>query len=512
MSALIRSNSMFLSRHRVVRRGALIAFTALFFFSAHTAFAEGENITFPIPELGGCESKEQCKTFCDAPGNIESCLAFAEANNLMSAEEAATARKFTGAQTGPGGCQGNECRTYCNNPEHRSECIAFAREHGIHPPEPPRPGPRVDIDEPDIDEDRAMRIVEEFGGPGGCRTKDECRAFCDAEGNMEQCFAFAAEHNLMSATDLERARKMLSEGGPGGCRGRECQTYCEDPANSEVCLQFAEDSGFIEHEEAEKARKFLNTTGPGGCKGRECQTYCEDPAHQNECFEFALENGFISEEDAARMREFMEQGGPHEFEGMPPEGFERNREEFGGPGGCRGSEECSRYCSEHPDECRGFGPSQQGGENRDFGQDRAIDERGFQVPPGLPCATPEECHRLYGENPEQFNEGFTKPFIGPEGTPLNGDGVSPENQFEQYREQYPEQYPEQYREQYQQYQGTDGQFQQYQPPPDGSYPPPDGTTYPPPEEPTRTEPTSRNLSPRNFVASVLSAVANLLGF
>src|SRR3989344_8812206 len=208
----------------------------------------------------------------------------------MSSEEAAQARKFAG-QPGPGGCMGSECRRYCADATHREECVQFAKEHNLTPRGELRPNiRRPEIDEPQIDEERAMRVVEERGGPGGCKTKDECRAFCDAEGNMETCLAFAAEHNLMPPEELERARKMMTTGGPGGCRGMACRAYCENPDHAEVCLAFAEEQGFMPKEEVEKARKLMNATGPRGCRGIECKRRREDPAHQKKCLEVALED------------------------------------------------------------------------------------------------------------------------------------------------------------------------------------------------------------------------------
>ncbi|HEY4522271.1 MAG TPA: hypothetical protein VJH91_01385 [Candidatus Paceibacterota bacterium] len=480
----------------MVRNLALASFALGFLIFASTAFAQGQNIAFPIAELGGCSSKEQCKTYCDDPANIESCVAFAEANGLMSRDEAAQARTFAG-KTGPGGCRGPECRTLCADPAYRAECIAFAREHGLAPPQGPQ------VDEPTIDEDRAMLVVEERGGPGGCRTKDECRAFCDAEGNMEMCLAFAAEHDLMSPQDLERARKMMTAGGLGGCRGMACRAYCENPEHAEACLAFAEEQGFMPKEEAEKARRLMNATGPGGCRGIECKRRCEDPAHQKECFEFAIENGLISEEEAARARAFMQGKGSDEF-GGPPEGFE----EFAGPGRCRGPEECTRYCNEHPEECRGFGPPP--AEGRDFGQDRAMDMRGFEVPSGMQCKTPEECRALYEERAREFRHEDA-----PQGGPF-----PPKREFpDDYGREFNAEYERQYQQQYQQlYEGMGGESQEFRPP-EGYQPPPgDGYQQPPQNyepapgslEPPPSEPTSR-IPASNFVAAVFSIVAQLLG-
>ncbi|PIR82324.1 hypothetical protein COU20_02770 [Candidatus Kaiserbacteria bacterium CG10_big_fil_rev_8_21_14_0_10_59_10] len=465
--------------------------------AASVAFAQGQNVTFPIAELGGCASKEQCKMYCDEPANIAACVSFAEANGLMSPAEAAQARTFAEI-TGPGGCRGRECRAVCADPARRTECMAFAQEHGLMKSPPPQD---LHIEEPGIDEDRAMRIVEERGGPGGCRTKDECHAFCNIESNVEMCLAFAAEHNLMPPQDLERARKMMAEGGPGGCRGVACRTYCENPDHAEECFAFAEAQGLIKPEEVERARKLMNVTGPGGCRGIECKRICEDPARHSECFEFAVQNGFISGEDAARMRSFMEERGPGGFEfAGPPEG----QEGVVGPGGCQGHEECARYCSERPDECGGFGPMP--AESRDFGQDRAMDMRGFEAPPGLPCTTPEECRALYDERRGTFqgemHEGnFEHMRMPPEG-PFPPEGYPGEHsgEFNAEHEQYRMQHDEHYRQYHQQYEGGDGYQEPYLP---ENYE--HDSSAPAADEPTSHLPAS------NFVATVFSIVARLLG-
>ena len=383
--------------------------------AAGIAFAQEQSITFPIAELGGCNSKAECKTYCDAPENNERCLTFAEANGLMSKEETEQARKFVD-QTGPGGCRGNECRSYCSDPAHREECIAFARLHGLDVPRGPSPEEmeqrfreqtdfHPDTNEPNINEEKALRVIAEQGGPGGCKTKDECEAYCEVPEHVDQCLAFAALHELMAPEELERARKMMSEGGPGGCRGRECEAYCENPDHAEECLAFAEEQGFMPKEEIERARKMMNAVGPGGCRGIECKRACEDPAFRKECFEFAVQNGLIPPEEAARMREMMERG---------PEIFgDEMRGQFEGPGGCQGPEECRAYCEEHEEECQefggprgeGFGPPEDGdgrgfGPFHEVGQERAIEMRGFQIPPGAPCKSPEECREYFEKNPE----------------------------------------------------------------------------------------------------------------
>lgn len=473
--------------------------------AASIAYAEERGITFPIADLGGCTSRAECKTYCDDPAHSEVCFSFAESHGMMSSEEVAQARKFSG-QVGPGGCRGGECRSYCSDSANREECVVFAKDHGLTPPPSraemetrirERSEFRPEVDEPSIDEERAMRAVEENGGPGGCSTKDECRAFCDEEGNTEICFAFAEEHTLMSPEDLERARAMMAKEGPGGCKGVQCKTYCENADHSEECLLFAEQEGFIKPEEAMRARKLMNATGPGGCRGKECQQYCEDTSHQKECFEFAVQNGLISEEEAGRVRDFMGEM----RDGGEMNGIEGMRDD--GPGGCNGLEECMRYCSEHPDECKGFGPPPSESNGHDFGQERAIEQRGFEMPQGqMPCKTPEECRALYEEHSSNFRplmdgrkEERAERMQNP---PQYFPGGIPNmpSQFEQRSDsQYQQEYQEQYQQQYQQYEGT------------GSMPPP---SEPPPPN-MESAPQSR-INSASLTASIGVILRSLLGF
>src|SRR3989344_1244452 len=150
-------------------------------FAAGVVFAQeapssrsGQAITFPVVELGGCESKEACHRYCEDPANHEACIDFAEKHNLISEDEITIARKI-GTEKGPGGCVGLACKTYCEDDAHIDECLAFAEANDLIPPE----------------EIAIAKEVRTKGGPGGCRSERECRAYCDAEGHFEECLAFA---------------------------------------------------------------------------------------------------------------------------------------------------------------------------------------------------------------------------------------------------------------------------------------------------------------------------------
>ena len=183
-----------------------------------------------------------------------------------------------------------------------------------------------------------------------CANEQQCREYCDDSANIDQCLAFAEQYNLLSSTEIERARKFQNVGGmgPGGCTSEvECRTYCDDISNIEECLAFAEQNGFMDERELEEARRVAEALRqgaqlPGGCTSKdECETYCGDPENMRECIVFAEQAGFISEEELREAKQVL-------------------RALDAGvsfPGGCRGKQECDAYCEDpnHMEECVNFG-------------------------------------------------------------------------------------------------------------------------------------------------------------
>lgn len=311
---------------------------------------------------GSCQSEDECEAYCDDPGNAETCFDFAVEHELIPEEEQELVRDLL-AGNGPGGCRTRaECEAYCEDPGHTEECVEFADRHGL-----------IDEDEAEI-----ARLVATEGGPGGCYNEESCETYCDEPEHLEECVEFAVEHGFMDEEDAERALATGGE-GPGGCRGRECEDFCEDPGHAVECVEFAVEHGFISEEEAELALTVARDGGPGGCRGeRECRAYCDEPDHGQECFEFGVAHGLIPPEEAERVRKFIDQEGPGGCRGracetycedpehgeecinfaiehgiLPPEEVDRARKglEFmkrGGPGGCRGREECEAFC-QNPD-------------------------------------------------------------------------------------------------------------------------------------------------------------------
>ncbi len=283
-----------------------VSFVISFTIVAHAQTAQSPSdeqvkasgIVFPIAELGNCASKDACLDYCNIPGNMPACIKYAKDHGLMNSDEANRAEKF-------------------------------------------------------------KEKLDKGEGPGGCKSPQECKAFCENVSNIEVCTKFAKEHGVNNP-DIERGEKIaayIKSGGqtPGGCNSKEaCETYCSDFRHAEECFQFAEKAGLtqVKVEVPGKAegrfegglppgqfQKFLEAIKkgetPGGCKSKEeCEKYCSDPAHRDECINFAEKVGLIPTDQAEKIKQL---GGK-------------------GPGDCNSPESCKAYCADaaHHDECYKF--------------------------------------------------------------------------------------------------------------------------------------------------------------
>ncbi|MDP2741429.1 MAG: hypothetical protein Q8O66_01935 [bacterium] len=284
------------------------------------------NVQYPVQELGNCEDKTACRSYCDNPANENACLDFALKNNLMSEEEVSRAKKFLKASDdGPGGCKNkNECEEYCNSISHIDECISFAEKNNLIPQE-------------ELEETKKVQSAIKRGvKPPACGNKKQCDVYCDEPEHMEECITFGIEAGFIQGKELEDTQKMLQavKRGikPPPCKGKKaCDEYCSNPNNMELCMNFAMEAGFMSEEEKVDSQKMLQAIKKGAkppqCKGKEeCDIYCSSEEHFEECFNFAEAAGFMTAEDAKMARKT---GGK-------------------GPGNCKGKEECEAFCN-NPD-------------------------------------------------------------------------------------------------------------------------------------------------------------------
>lgn len=229
---------------------------------------------------GGCKSREQCDSYCKNPNNVEECMKFVVEEGKISQEEADVIIEMTkkgdigkpeGPKIdeqkaeealriigeGPGGCKNKEeCRVYCEDFNHAEECVEFAVKHGFMPPE---------------EAERARKMMQ-IGGPGGCKTPQECDAFCGKEENRDTCFNFSKDNGFISQEEVMMMEKQMSiikklgdKAGPGGCRSAdECSAFCSDPAKINECMNFAADTGMMSKEKAQTIMEFFMGGGLPG--------------------------------------------------------------------------------------------------------------------------------------------------------------------------------------------------------------------------------------------------------
>lgn len=415
------------------------------------------------------------------------------------------------------------CRAYCEDAKHQDACRAFAEKHGLG-------ASKQEADE-------TLQKLERDGGPGDC-AKDAknpalaCKRYCDDVAHIEECVAYAKEHELMKGRELEEAEKVLSalRRGvklPPQCKdARSCKEVCEDPADiktARACFEFGKEAGLlppdVSVEQAEKAFSALEK-GEGPFKSFAEMRQCDNPPTDElmqKCIEFAEKAGFMSAEEAEIVKKT---GGK-------------------GPGGCRGKEQCEAYCREHGEECFAF--AQDHGLIREEDKERmreginhmreALERAPEEVAACIRSVVPEldailagekpaspkigdamrRCFEKHFRNQRRFGEGGERgefnggPMGGPGGMPPqgvnHGEGApSMPPQFnQQFKEEYQKQFQQQFDRQYQeQYREQMRQFMPGQmPPPGGAMPPPGGMM--PPADGTMPLPGAM-MSPEGYTA------------
>jgi hypothetical protein len=269
-----------------------------------------------------CHGREECDEYCSRPENIEECIEFSIAAGFMSAEEAEMVRKTGGK--GPGDCRGKEeCDAFCDNPDNMEECIRFGLQYGLMPPG-------------EEEEARKMlEVIEKGIRPPPCQSEEECQVYCSRPEHAVECIDFAVAIGHMTAEEAEQVKKMAEmgiTGGPGGCQSEEeCKAFCENPNNMEECMKFAVMLGEMTQEEYDRnvhRIRVMAEGGPGGCKTQEeCDVICRKQEYGDQCLDFAVRLGDMTQEEVDRIRAMKQmQQGPMPGEGSegmipPPDGM-----------------------------------------------------------------------------------------------------------------------------------------------------------------------------------------------
>ncbi len=305
------------------------------------ASASLEDISYPIAELDNCDSQEACFAYCDEPDHFDACIAFADANDLLTDEDIQkyeTAEEALAQNGGPGGCTDQAaCEAYCSDVNHMEECLTFASENHL-------------MSEEELAQATQVLTAIQGGAtlPGGCTDQETCEAYCSDTDHMDECLDFGVAAGMMTTEQAgqikEQGTSMEDFVGPGGCDSEEaCSVYCMEEANREECEAFFGDmgeapegveDGYDEGQEEYDEEYQSSFVGPGGCTGEEaCMSFCLDPANQETCASFF---GSSESSDSEDHTEIFDQeydssdwGEATGFEGLSPEDIDLNLEEEG---------------------------------------------------------------------------------------------------------------------------------------------------------------------------------------
>ncbi len=257
-------------------------------------------ITFPIAELGNCASQVECRAYCNKPENMDACTAFASAHGIINDQQKEQNQKFSSAlkQGGPGGCK---------TPD---QCKTYC-DDSSHTDECVAFAEAHNLGNKDhIDQAKKFgQIFKDGSGPGGCKSLGECKTFCSKAENLKTCADFAKQQNLLSADDsqkLEKFNQLVADGKtPGNCDSKDaCEAYCKDASHRQECVDFGVKMGFLTRDQGDKIKKNDAMTGPGGCNNKEeCESYCNSEEHHQECLQFAQEHGLADKQDVKNVKD-----------------------------------------------------------------------------------------------------------------------------------------------------------------------------------------------------------------
>ena len=211
---------------------------------------------------GGCRGKEQCEAFCQQDGNMAACAEFAYKNGMMTKEECEMMKKTGGK--GPGGCKGkDECENFCKNPANQETCMQFARENGMMSEEDVR---RMEEGKQQFRSAMQRMPPEVYSCLESLIGADTVAKFKSGEAMppqeigdvMRECFEKNMQANMPPSDGVQGMPP--GGGGPGGCRSpEECQAYCQ--SNPEACAGFGPPQG---------SPMAAPSEGMPPCEGEEC--------------------------------------------------------------------------------------------------------------------------------------------------------------------------------------------------------------------------------------------------
>lgn len=220
-----------------------MAFIYWFFLFTGNVFAQSNpdelakkyGITFPIAELGNCESYQTCKAYCDKPTSANACISFAKAKGFYK-EESVSIRvpvDLSVAQKELGCSSASSCREFCDKRDNWLVCKKFAEKYGLT------------SQGTAFTSKKDVEVLEEAKKELGCNSPDQCWAYCEKEESFRKCAEFAQKKGLEGGDDEAFEVMKPAMKAKLGCDSIEsCTAVCNNPINLPKCMEFAKQMGF----------------------------------------------------------------------------------------------------------------------------------------------------------------------------------------------------------------------------------------------------------------------------
>lgn len=319
-----------------------------------------------------CRGKEECDKYCSSPEHMDECMAFAEAAGMMSREDVVRARSMKGRT--PGNCTGKEdCEAFCKNPDNQETCMNFIKENELMSQgdlnkmetDKQQFGRAMDKMPPEV----AACVSERLGSDVAEKIKSgELMPSKELGEKMSECF-----RNMQPERDGDFRE------GPGGCKTpEECKAYCEK--NPDECKQeMRSPVGMMPPRSSTSTYPKFDEVreGPGGCKTpEECKTYCLE--HPDECRNLPPQRPTPTFDRPPEER-------TNDYNRPPTSTFPQGIN-------CTTREECEKL-REKMMQRQPVNMTPPPERDRPF-ENRTEEYKPFTPPQGVNCSTPEECEKL----------------------------------------------------------------------------------------------------------------------
>lgn len=142
------------------------------------------NIIYPIPELGNCTDKINCRQYCNDFTNKEICQSYAEKKGFYNKTKESEIKilMLNKAKTELGCTDMNNCKITCDNPENLEKCRVFFQKY--------KPEENKKLT------DKLKLVFTKTKEALGCDSMPSCKLMCEKEENKQKCLELARINGL----------------------------------------------------------------------------------------------------------------------------------------------------------------------------------------------------------------------------------------------------------------------------------------------------------------------------